>query len=462
MSAAASARPSTIPLRRSFVSAVKVVAALSVIVAIGSIAALAYQSVLTTMEVTATGLGRVLTMGDQLGLRLAIEEDNAADRRTRTIAWVGEVPIASVRETDPDLAELRSLGGRGLHLQLSSMRLIYVVDLATLVAEPGMYTDTRIFILYDIPAIPISAIIALAIFSIVLLITRTRSTLREHEAEYGRNLQFINQALSRIGRGQLEVVRGESDREPPEIGTLREGINQMVIALRAHIEGFRSFTDLAAHELRKPLARMSSQIKELLRNNSTDVDGAARGRAVGPLQDEVEALLGLYDSLFDLAQTRAELLDLSRFAPFDLAALVSDVLEDFTNTGDHRHRYDSDLPGPIVVRGEQPLVRRAVENLLENARKYAPEGATISVTARVADGAFSLAVMNTGSAFPEDIQAEAFRAWRRSRVTRHLPGLGLGLNLVAAVATKHGWTAALVPHPDKAEVRMTGPLAPPV
>jgi two-component system sensor histidine kinase MprB len=93
---------------------------------------------------------------------------------------------------------------------------------------------------------------------------------------------------------------------------------------------------------------------------------------------------------------------------------------------------------PALVQGVPARLDRAVANLLDNAAKWSPEGATVDV--RLHDG--ELTVRDRGPGIPADERAHVFDRFFRAATARGRPGSGLGLAIVRQVAEGHGGTVA--------------------
>jgi two-component system sensor histidine kinase MprB len=101
-------------------------------------------------------------------------------------------------------------------------------------------------------------------------------------------------------------------------------------------------------------------------------------------------------------------------------------------------RYAAELE-PTLVSGEADRIGRAVSNLLDNARKWSPDGAAVDVTLR--DG--TLTVRDRGPGFSEEDLPRVFERFYRSREARGMSGSGLGLAIVRQAAEAHGgWVEA--------------------
>ncbi len=96
----------------------------------------------------------------------------------------------------------------------------------------------------------------------------------------------------------------------------------------------------------------------------------------------------------------------------------------------------------LNIEADEPLLTRAVANLLNNAAKYTPEEGHVLLTAARLEGEFLIEVSNTGDTLPsEDVQM-IFDRYQRARSSKGIDGTGLGLHIVKCVAEAHGGSAA--------------------
>src|SRR5690606_13043768 len=131
-------------------------------------------------------------------------------------------------------------------------------------------------------------------------------------------------------------------------------------------------------------------------------------------------------------------------APADVAALVNDRVKAFLA----RHpglACEVDSPEALSAEVDRAQLELVVDNLLENAAKYAPRGGPYRVRLREEGSDVVLAVADSGPGVPRGLHRRIFRPFERGndRLSKATEGTGLGLALVRAAAEAHGGTATL-------------------
>jgi two-component system, OmpR family, sensor kinase len=232
-----------------------------------------------------------------------------------------------------------------------------------------------------------------------------------------------------------------------ELASLATTINELLARLQGALERQRCFVANAGHELRTPLAVLRTELELAGR----------RPRSAPELQEMVTHAAGESERLSELVE---ELLFLAATddgagatscEPIPVAVPVSEAGEGVRATMDSRGvRLDCDADPDVWACVAPALMRRAVENLLENAARYAPAGSTVTVTVRPEAGDAVVTVADRGPGFPAEFLARAFDRFSRADEarTRAEGGTGLGLAIVQAVAHAHGGTASVVNRPD--------------
>lgn len=269
-----------------------------------------------------------------------------------------------------------------------------------------------------------------------------------HARDYRRRLDRLNRRLAAIGQGDLAGLEPDSTA-PSELVELRRQINVMLGDLRDLVFGLNAFVETVAHELRTPLTRMRLSADRLLAQDTTD-----GSREVEGLKGDILDLSRLFESLVDLAKARAGRFDRSAFRSINLSRLLLEIHEDLEE--------DMALAGsPLVlalaedieVLGDAALMRRLIENLLDNARKFSIGPEPVGLTLSSGATRFRLSVENHGPAFPDGLVEHPAA---RPAIGNVGQGLGLGLGIVRAIALKHGWTIRFTHVDGVARVELEG------
>ncbi len=326
------------------------------------------------------------------------------------------------------------------------------VQAARSIEETGRVLDvlrTRILL------VTLSVAGVAALLGVILGESITRRLLRlTHVAE---TVAVSGAPTARIpGEGGL-AEGGVPQEGTDEVARLGVAFNEMLAALaRSEVEQARLVQD-AGHELRTPMTSLRTNIFSL--RGFGGLDDASRTAVIEDLEGETEELSRLIEEVLEIAS--GEMAQEAR-SPVDLPALVRREAE---RTGRRWNRLvqvvdASEVTGGSAVdalaggsgRGGSPLVlsagakqlARAVRNLIDNAAKFSPPDSPIEVVISCTDGpgergmGAQIEVLDRGPGFePNDLEA-VFGRFHRSEAARSLPGSGLGLSMVAAVAASHG------------------------
>jgi signal transduction histidine kinase len=207
--------------------------------------------------------------------------------------------------------------------------------------------------------------------------------------------------------------------------------------LRSTAEAFERqerFVANASHELRSPLTVIRTEVDVAL----GDPEAPAELRVVGEgVLETVDRMDDLLDGLMLLARSGRP----RERRPVDLAGVARTAA---ARVQPHTARLRLDL-GRAQVRGEQRLLERLAENLLENAVRYNAPGGFVDVRTRARDGAAMLCVENSGPLVTVATAARLLEPFERGGRGREGGGAGLGLSIVRAVAEAHGGRVALAP-----------------
>jgi len=213
---------------------------------------------------------------------------------------------------------------------------------------------------------------------------------------------------------------------------------------------------VVAHELKTPLTSVRG-LAQLLAD--FDLSEEERRRVAGMVVNETSRLAAMVEALLDLE--RMKLRDFDAHARrLDLSRLVTERAA-VLGPGSGRRLELSVEPG-LHVTGDAALLGRIVENLVGNAVKFSPEGSPVAL--RLAASSTREAVLEVADRGPGVAPAERetiFRRFARGGATASVPGLGLGLALVAQAASWHGGRVEVDGNPGGGSVfRLRLPLAP--
>jgi two-component system sensor histidine kinase MprB len=293
---------------------------------------------------------------------------------------------------------------------------------AVIVARPLGEVDSELSRLVEILAIvgalgialaaALGALVARVALAPVRRFTARTETLTMRGAPRGASLD-----LSR----RLEVQGRD------ELGRLAGSFNTTLDALERSVEAQRQLVADAGHELRTPIASLRANIQVL--GEAERLPAAEQQSLRADIVAELDELTALVADVVELARGGA--VEDREADEVRLDAIVRAAIEKVRRRGGVR--FEAALE-PTVVSGRAERIDRAVGNLLENARKWSPEGAAVEVVLK--DGV--LTVRDHGPGFAETDLPFVFDRFYRAEEARKLPGSGLGLAIVRQAAEASG------------------------
>ena len=250
-----------------------------------------------------------------------------------------------------------------------------------------------------------------------------------------RAMAGLNAVVASVRSGDLRArarVRGARD----EFDELAEGLNDMLDRLERSMAGLRHAGDAIAHDLRSPLTRLRARLEVAL----LEVEAGKGDPKAGLAQalDDADGVLRTFSAVLAIARLQAAgpAPDAASFDPAELGADVAELYEPVCEEKGLEFR--AELTPQLTCRGNREFVAQAVANLLDNAVKYTPEGGAVVLRVRRrSSGEVEFSITDTGPGVPETERARITQRFVRLENSRNLPGAGLGLSLVAAVAESH-------------------------
>jgi signal transduction histidine kinase len=238
-----------------------------------------------------------------------------------------------------------------------------------------------------------------------------------------------------------------------ELKSLARSLNDMSARLAELEEVKREFIAVLSHDMKTPLAAISSYADHLRQGALGSITDGQRD-AVDIIDGKAGELSGLADDILNLEKIRAGKLEL-REERFDAAVLINRVARFYKLLARKRDvTLTTELPPTLSVEADPGKIERAVTNLIANALKFAPdEAGRVTVTlARASDG-IRLTVTDNGPGISPDDQKKLFRKFGQVNVEaqkrRRIDGTGLGLTIVKSVAEAHGGRVDVVSAPER-------------
>ena len=237
-------------------------------------------------------------------------------------------------------------------------------------------------------------------------------------------------AVDRFGRGDL-TARAEEKRHD-ELGELAASFNRMADHIQTLLAAERRLLFDISHELRSPLARLSVAV-ELAR---TDEAGAP---PLDRIQKEADRLNSLIRQMLEVTRTEGEPSRL-KVVRVRIDDLVTGLVDDCSIEAQaHGCGLGLESTGPVTLDGDSELLRRAIENVMRNAIRYAPVESKVEVTLENGAGWAKIRVRDYGPGVPEESLPRLFDPFYRVEQDRDRKsgGVGLGLSIARRAVELH-------------------------
>jgi signal transduction histidine kinase len=252
-----------------------------------------------------------------------------------------------------------------------------------------------------------------------------------------RRIGTIRQTAAQIERGDL-AQRVPISAQQDEFARLSRDINAMLDRIHGLMEGVRHVSNTIAHNIRTPLSRV---LARLYTAQSASNPAEALPEAVGFAIAEIQDLNIVFDKLLRIAEVESGARR-QTFTAVSLNEIAINALELYDAVAEAKdltltHTFEAD---PSVT-GDGDLLANAVANLIDNAIKYTPNGGTVHVDTHREGASVTLTVRDNGHGIPENERTRV--GTRFYRLDRAVPGWGLGLASVMAIARLHGGSLQL-------------------
>ena len=251
----------------------------------------------------------------------------------------------------------------------------------------------------------------------------------------------VNARVQRIVAGDLRerLPHRNTDGAFSELAVI---VNGMLDEMETLIHSLAGVGNDIAHDLRTPLTRARLTL-ERGRTGATTLEQLQT--VADKTIDGLDQSLSIITAILRLAEIEKHQRSagFGKVALADLIREVSDMYEPIAE--DKGVALVVHSPHELSTHGDRDLLIEAVANLVDNAIKFTPAGGQVEIELLAGDGETILRVKDTGAGISEHERDAVLRRFYRSDKVRHTSGLGLGLNLVGAIARLHGFRFTIFP-----------------
>jgi signal transduction histidine kinase len=262
-----------------------------------------------------------------------------------------------------------------------------------------------------------------------------------------RSIVALEGATRRVSEGDLDYalpMRGSN-----EITSLARSFENMRKALKEEYARRARFIMGVSHDLRTPLALIQGYVEAIVDGYASDPETQKKYLSI--IQDKTENLEGMIGDLIEFVKMETGEWRMT-FSPVPVRAFLSDIAKRYAEDALILRREFSaslDVPEELAVPMDEPLVSRALENLIGNSLRYTAEGGRVILAARVDGGCVEISLSDTGIGIPREELPLIFDPFYRGTNSRREQGFGLGLTTVKSIIEGHGWSIGVVSELDK-------------
>ncbi len=265
-------------------------------------------------------------------------------------------------------------------------------------------------------------------------------------AAMSRALRDIAQQAAEQDENNIQEL--SLTRVPEEITPLVISFNSLLTRLRDAFANQRRFVQDAAHELRTPIAAIGLQLENL----RGDIAPGAPAQRFGQLEAGVHRAQRLVDQLMRLSRQEAARSEAPP-APVDVQALIRESINALIVLADQRNidlgmEAEPNATDKLVLTCQASDLRSALDNLIDNALRYTPEGGVIDVRVKNDGGRLVIEVADTGPGIPQELLPRVFDRFFRVPGTE-VRGSGLGLSIAKSAAQRCGLRISLRNREDR-------------
>ena len=269
-----------------------------------------------------------------------------------------------------------------------------------------------------------------------------------------KNIRQIVFAANRFKQGDLQYridTKGDTD-----LSKVAETFNEMAETILTDMEKIKSVEKLRrelianiSHDLRTPLSIMQGYV-ETLQMKQRDITPEQHSEYLSLIHSSSQKLSRLISQLFEYSKLEANQVEPKK-EPFLIADLLGDLNARYQLQAEKQQIHLSlevENNTPLVF-GDIGLVERALQNLIDNALKFTPEGGRVTVAVEKNNKSVALSVKDSGPGIPKNEQSVIFERYRQAKTGKEGSGAGLGLAIVKKIVEIHNSSVEVLSKPNE-------------
>ena len=250
----------------------------------------------------------------------------------------------------------------------------------------------------------------------------------------------LNNMLTSVNRFESGDFTARAPRSGDiEMIQLSDAFNSMAVSMQKLEDLRRDFVANISHELRSPMTVIAGFIEGILDGT---IPREKQNEYLIIIKEEIGRLTRLINSMLDISRFGEDNTQPLSFSTFDICELVRSILIRFEGKINEKHLtvQTAFSSNSINVRANSDGMTQVINNLLDNAIKFSPEGGTVSLDIKKTHDQVWIGVKNTGADIPADSLPFIFDRFHKADKSRgeNKHGLGLGLYIVKSIVAKHG------------------------
>jgi signal transduction histidine kinase len=266
----------------------------------------------------------------------------------------------------------------------------------------------------------------------------------DENAYNDNDLSLVAQVAAQVTPAIQNAMSHEQALELAESREKQSLAEAKSVELQRVNEAKSQFLAMVSHELRTPLTSISAYTDLLERNRLGNLN-EKQVRQLGVVSRNSAHLSRLISDLLDISKIESPEFTLTK-SNFDLSEVIVELVESLEPLADAKQQeLTADIVDGIELVADKQKLTQVISNLIENAVKYSPADAQISVNTSLFDGEAEIVIKDNGYGITKTDQEQIFEAFFRSRTEENweVPGTGLGLALVKRIVSMHGGTVTL-------------------